>query len=603
MGRCHGHDANGAVPALEHTCSRLPEAHVDRLTELLAGITDFDTLSDVDLENLKLDLKQAARDAREGELTTEVTALIRQAAEQVVAVNAEQTARAEAAAQIVADADAAIALLGDDEDETPEGETPEQPEVAETPEGEEPAPEAPEAPAETPEAPEAEVAEPIAASARPAPKRPVAVPARHQPRANKRSPALIASGELKGIGAGHQFNTIDEMNEAIHSKWVSMRSTPDGVPHVVASVDYRDMYGDDRRITGGDAFEVSNKLMGYIAKRNEELAMVASGGVPGPAEPTYSVITYGQADRPLRDGLPSVLMSRGSTVLNTSPVLSAIVLDTGAGAIGTVTAAADLAGATKDIQEIPAPVSVTVTVEAETMRFSQGNFADRFLPEWTAGFMKLGNVAFARHNDALRLADIKAGCTKYTDTPAKFGAYRDLKRAFLGQTEELEDLVRDFNLPIRVLLPEYVPAMLASDLIAQAPGDAAWSITEERVRADIESWDPRVNITWLKDSIRGRLSTSPSGQSPRSAGFDADVEWAMFPEGAFVFGDGGQLDLGILRDTVVSATNKFQTFFESWEAILQLIPSSLCFWLTSSLCANGASQAAAAVNVCSPQGS
>lgn len=599
---------------------------MERLTELLSINPDFETLSDVDLENRKLEIKEAARAAREGDLTKEGTVLLHTAAEQVGAIKAEQTARAEAAAQIVAEADAAMALLDEDEEpETPEGEQGDEgaDEGGEEPApeggGEEAAPETPEAPpADAPpaaDAPEAEVAVPIAASAKPAsrtpvkaaPRRAAVVPARHQPQVSRRSPAIMASRDLKGYSAGHQFANLNDMHAALHDMWLSMRSTADAHPHTVATVDYSNLFGDSRRITGGDAFEVSNKLMRYIDERNTALmgerALVASGGVPGPAEADYNLITFGQATRPVRDGLPSVLMARGQTVLNTSPVLSAIVLDTALGAIGQVTSAQDASGTTKNVQEIAAPVPATFTVVAETLRFSQGNFAERFLPEWMARYMALGQVAFARHNDALRLADIKAGCTKYTDTPAKFGAYRDLKRAFIGQLEELEDLVRDFNVPVRCILPEYVPALLATDLIAQAPGDQAYRITEEAVRADIESWDPRVTITWAYDSIRGPLSTTPSGQSPRTAGFDADVEWSMFPEGAFVFGDGGQLDLGVIRDTVSSATNKLQTFYECWEAILQLIDKSLCFWITNSLCANGASQLPSAVNVCSPQGS
>lgn len=586
------------------------------LADLLQDEVNLAELSDEDLAARRAELDAASRVAAEGPITSEVTDLLDAATAHVGEIVAEQDTRAEIAAELTAKRDAALAKLdsfaaGPEDDETDEqpddegtegdGETADEAETANAT-VEQPAPET------------TEVAAAVQAKPRRTINRKVTVPAAHRPQAARttaRQPIIRATGEVPGLPAGHRFPSIADAHKAMFERWTSLKGTAmdaAGLPHYMAQIDYSDQFAPEQVLGTLDPDAMAEQIMRYIDARRKgpealDQLRVASGGVPGPAEPRYGQITYGQADRPLRDSLPQFLAPRGSIVFNSSPTLADIVLDTALGAIGTVTSAQDLAGATKDIQEITAPTPTTVTVEAETMRFSQGNFADRFYPERTAAFMKLGMVAYARHNDALRLTDIKTNCTKFTDTPAKFGAYRDLKRQFLGQTEELEDLVRDFEVPIVCLMPEYVPAMLAADILSQQPGDDAYGQTEERMRAEMEGWDPNVRFVWLKDSIRGRLSTSPSGQSPRSAGFDADVEWALYPEGAFAFADGGQLDLGILRDTTVSATNKFQTFYESWEALLPLVSSSLCFWMTSSLCADGASQLASAVNVCSPQGS
>lgn len=587
------------------------------LADLLSDETDLATLSDEALEERRVSLADAARAAREGELTSESTALIAAAVEQHGEIKVEQGLRSEAAAALIADADAAMAMLDESEAEPADTAAADETEAIEVPEGETPAETETETSAadETPAATEVPTTTEVSAAAQPKRTlvRSVKVPARHQARPAQTQaqskPYIVATGEMRGFAHGEHLDSMAEVNKEMVSRWQSLRNSPaSGHPHLMASIDYKHLYGPEQTISGGNADEVSEKIGRYIeARRNGPEALnelrVASGGVSGPAEPRYGQITFGQADRPLRDALPSFLAARGEIIFNGSPTLADVLLDQSSGAIGQVTSAQDAATATKNVQEISAPTPTTVTVVAETLRWSQGNFADRFYPERTQAFMALGQVAYARHNEALRLADIKANCTVFTDTPAKFGAYRDLKRQFLGQTEELEDLVRDFEVPTVCLMPEYVPAMLAADLVAQQPGDTAWNMTEEGMRAEIEGWDPNVKIVWLKDSIRGRLSVSPSGQSPRSAGFDADVEWCLFPDGAFLYLDGGQLDLGILRDTVVSATNKFQTFFESWEAIAPLVSSTLCFWMTSSLCSDGASQIATAVNACSPQNS
>lgn len=589
----------------------MPDTPAPTLADLLADEIDVESLTDEALQARRDALAAAITAANEGERNVDVLELMKAAGAQVAAADEFLRIRAEEADRIQAEADAIVAAVTAavaDPEADADTETDDETDAVAT-DGDEVV-----AADETPEVPAADAKPSVRDRARRAAK----VPARAQPKPEEAAPAvprIIATGETIGVAAGTEFVDIDEMNHAVFDKWLSLAKSGDGYPHNMARIDYRHLFGPEQTLMSGDPSEITDKVLAFTRARAESRfdggaalgkLRVASGGVPGPAEPRYAQITFGQADRPLRDALPNFLAARGQIIYNGSPTLADVATDDSNGstvaAIGKVTSAADASGTTKNVQEISAPSATTVTVEAETLRWQQGNFADRFYPERTAAFMRLGMVAFARHNDALRLADIKTNCTKYTD-PAAYGAYTDLKRQFLGQTEFLEDLVRDFDLPIRVLMPEYVPSLLATDLIARAPGDEAWRITEEAVRADMQGWDPRVTITWLKDSIRGRLSTSPSGQSPRTAGFDADVEWAMFPEGAFLFLDGGQLDLGILRDTVVSATNKFQTFYESWEAVAPLLSSTLCSWITSQLCASGVTQLPIAVSKCSPQSS
>lgn len=597
---------------------------MDRIRELLALLGALDALNEKDTEDLTTaaaDLEAAAREARQGDLSSDVVTAMQEAAAAVLAIRAELDERDTIAAQITADADAALAAFEPPaaEGETPDGETPE----GETPEGETEAapegetPETPEVPATTegaaPEAPAAEeVPEPLAASggipARPV--RHVVVPAggRHQPQVDTSEsdgrPALVASGEAVGFAAGTVIPGQVEAGLALLTKAEALQgSGNDGEKHYMVRADWKDRYPTDRRITANMGPDGITAVLAHAAAQYVE-GITAAGGIPGPPTPMYEEITYGATSRPVRDALPNVSAPRGRIIYNDSPLLSDIVLDTAEGAIGTVSAATDLAGSySKNIQEVSNPSTSEAVVEANTLRFQHGNFSDRFNPERLRSYMKLGQVAFARHNEALRLTDIKNGSTKYTDTPAKYGAYRDLKRAFIGAVAELEDRLRDDSVPFQVFMPGYVPEMLATDLLAQSPGDDTWRINAATVASDMASWHPRVRMTFTLDSIRGRQLSTPSGQSPRTAGFDADVEWCMFPVGCWAFLDGGDMDLGIVRDSVLNAVNKFQTFYESWEAVARLLSQTLSLWITSSLCADGKTQAPATIAACSPQGS
>lgn len=599
------------------------------LAALLAALTNVAEMSDEALAELRANLKAAAHLARHGDgehdvvLNSEIVSQIAAAAEAVKTIEVEQAQRAAESAELLAQADAAMASLDGEGDggtgdggeaAASEGEGESAPAEEAAPEGDgasegEAAPEgdAPEtAAADTPDE-GAETPQTLAASAtrRRSRKIEAVVPGKHKPKAEpKRTGAvLVASGEVRGVAAGHEFGNLEEAYRALHTTWRTLRASSDGRDKNVLTMDYRGLY-DDAHTMVADPWENAAKVAAHVNQFREALSLTASGGVPGPGQPRYELLTYGTAARPVRDAVPVMLAPRGIVNWNVSPTIDDFVVDTSNAAINFATSATDASGGSyKTVQEITAPTTATATVEAEYARLQHGNFADKFLPELMAAWMKNLMVRYARHNDQRRLAEISAGSTKYTDTPAKYGAYRDLKRAFIGIVEEIEDHLRDPNLPIRVLMPEYLPGMLATDLIAQAPGDDAWRITEEGVRADMQAWEPNVNITWILDGTQTnqRLLTTPSGQSPRSPGFDADVDWWVFPEGTWAFLDGGTLDLGIVRDSTLNAQNRFQTFTETWEVMAKFGP--LSYRVVSSLCADGDSQVPTDIAVCSPQGS
>jgi len=138
-------------------------------------------------------------------------------------------------------------------------------------------------------------------------------------------------------------------------------------------------------------------------------------------------------------------------------------------------------------------------------------------------------------------------------------------------------------------------------MVRQAPGDETWSITHDDVRNEVARWAGGITVIWFIDSTTGRQLTTPTANG-RSAGFDADVDWFCWFAGTYLFIDGGQLDVGVLRDSVLSSTNQAGTFYESFEALARVGPYQGAH-VVSSLCADGVSQAPQNIAVCSPQGS
>jgi hypothetical protein len=56
-------------------------------------------------------------------------------------------------------------------------------------------------------------------------------------------------------------------------------------------------------------------------------------------------------------------------------------------------------------------------------------------------------------------------------------------------------------------------------------------------------------------------------------------------EGSWLFLDGGQLDLGIVRDSQLVRSNDYQTFSETFESATRIGGESL--WITSALVPTG----------------
>jgi hypothetical protein len=69
--------------------------------------------------------------------------------------------------------------------------------------------------------------------------------------------------------------------------------------------------------------------------------------------------------------------------------------------------------------------------------------------------------------------------------------------------------------------------------------------------------------------------------------FPEVVQWQMAPPGTFVFLENGRLNLGVVRDSTLNATNDYQTFYETFEGLAQLGFQSI--WGQSMVCPSGAS--------------
>lgn len=482
-------------------------------------------------------------------------------------------------AEIAADAGITVTAEsegGDDEgepapDPDPEGDPEEAAEDAET---------QPEAASELSEEPE-EVA--VVASAAPAPFRhkPPAVPRRHQPiEIEETGLSLVASAGIERIKEGEPLDR-DGLAHAMLSTLRRFVTTPKGFSEkvVVASAVYD--YPEERKLYGESVQADNDKIQ---AVRGPQ-ALVAAGGWCAPSTIRYDIDAMGVTDRPVRDALTAFNAVRGG--LRYFPDISIAATDVTDG-ITHLTEEQDEGGTfTKDCVVVDCPTDTEVRADIIAACLQAGNLASIAFPELIAAFQDLLGVQAARTRDSLLLDAIFADAqTKVvTETAQAYGAYDGLVYNLLRLAAGYRSRHRlAADAVLRSLAPAWLADLIVADLVARQfplPG----GVTRASVAALIQS-QTQVAVDWYLDSRTGG-SQIMGAQSDNAdiLDFPDIAEVLLWPEGGILFVDQGELNIGLVRDSVLNETNDVRFFSETFENAA--VVAAEAFYGQFTLCPNG----------------
>lgn len=333
---------------------------------------------------------------------------------------------------------------------------------------------------------------------------------------------------------------------------------------------------------------------------SDPVALLASGGWCAPAQPDYDIPQIAGTQRPVQGSLNRSGMDRGQVIVVQPPKLVDVTSDTAhlaGSAVSIWTAAVDTtpAGATKPYQTMACPSPKTIALQAIVEQIQIGNFEARSFPELVKTIMANTASAWARRAESQLLAQIDTNSTAIT-TPQALGATGE----FLAYLSELAAAIRnrnrmDPNAVLRLLLPRWFVDFVAADQARLHPGDGfgRYTVGEAEVRTMLASRN--VNVTFYEDQsdaggavaqIFGAQGATAIRHFPPGGGVATpQLVWFLHPEGTFSAGDGGTLDLGIVRDSTLNATNDYRFFSESWEAVIPKVIEA--YKVTSNLCATG----------------
>jgi hypothetical protein len=408
-------------------------------------------------------------------------------------------------------------------------------------------------------------------------------PRTHRPVAGRSAgpQVLTASGEPAG-----EDEFLGIVGRALEHEYRG-RGGWEGGPEMSRIASLKFTYPDERTLDGDEVVNLAR-----IEAVTSPSALVASGGVCAPVNVSYAVAAIGSAQRPVRDALGAYGANRGG-VRFVRPMTLAQVHAAGPSLLWTEANDVSLAIPTKPHAVYTCqPVQETL-LDAVTSIVQFGNFQQRYFPEAVAEYMTTAYADHARLAEATLLANISAGSTHAFADTGLIGAARELLAVIDRGAAAIRYRHRTApETPLRLLYPEWLEDEVRADLARSLPGDSGGQSERLAIAdAEIDRWFAvrNINVTTTLDSPTGAPVFQGFGAQGDHAPLNpwpTKVQMWLYPEGSWLWLDGGVLDLGVLRDSFLSQSNDLQMWMESFEQTAFVGHESL--EITAELCASGA---------------
>jgi hypothetical protein len=604
------------------------------LAELLAqaAAERVEGLSDDELATLDADLTAAAEAVAEGDLDDQAVADLNAAADAVQRLRAEAERRDGAAQARADEAAAALAAIrgegdeGEGDGEPGEGD-PAEPEAE--PAGGEAEPETP--PAEPAEPEGAAEPEPIAAGGRRRPpitrvaaRRPAQFAPRPQPTpapGDLASLGLTAAANAPGLQAGTPITNYDQLAAAFVASIDATRGYRHGPRVKVPVVRIGDPEHDGRNYPDGYRLDSDHRTNMRRIQAAQQLAerggiragiqasgansLAAAGGICAPQQVNYDMPTVGSTARPIRD---QYMMRFGADRGGVRTIPPPTLADVDDGAVihwtelNDQTPGADPGVpvadrfATKPCLEITCPDEDETLTEAITRCLQTGNFRARFFPEQVEAWMRLVTVWQARYAERRLLTALEANDVAMTQAQV-LSSTRDVLTTLDRVVARWRNVFRlDDGFTIQLGAPRWFLDQMRADIARQLPvgsTDETLAVAE----ATITGWFRTRNVdpVWFMEGVTGQDFAAQGAGAV--AAWPATVKMYLSAPGAWLFLDGGSLDLGIVRDSTLNGTNDAQMFAETWEGahFHSALPQES---LTLTSCPDGAVAATTVIDTC-----
>lgn len=366
-----------------------------------------------------------------------------------------------------------------------------------------------------------------------------------------RPQTLIATAaNIPGFTSGSQLS-YDDLATAVANKARATKGSSER--YAVASIDKQipELYD----LRDKSDYQIAN-VLDELATPSYAEALTASGGWCAPSETLYDLYETICAN-PQLFSLPTFRANRGGVRW---PVFEPIDFTDTVDWIWTE--ADDIAATgTKPCIPVPCPVFTECRLDAHGVCVTIGNFQDRGYPEQVRWFL---NRVFYLHDRAESLRKLNAviADADAATIAATFGAASAVVSALLLQVQGYRDrngLCQGAT--VEAVAPAFLKELIKADIARQDFGGVgnAGLVTD----ATIRSWFAASGVSVRFIDFWQALTTAAPG--PLTWPTTADILY--YTPGSYVQFDGGTLDLGVTRDSVLNATNDFNIFTEDFYCI------------------------------------
>ena len=377
-----------------------------------------------------------------------------------------------------------------------------------------------------------------------------AVKARTQtPEAPKAGPEVVitAAADIPGVAGGTSLDTLS-LAKALHAKARTLSNGSGMVP--VASINL--------------PIPAENKLGADLAYNLEVIervtapsALTASGWC-APSQNLYDMFGIDAGDGLL--DLPTVQVTRGG--LNVPGFLG---YGDAADGLWTWTeednddAHSDEPSASKPCLYIPCPDFTDYRLVAEGLCITAGNLTDRAFPELTRRFVTLAINSHLHRLSAAMINEIVNSATAVTMNAYPTSAAGSILNAIDLQVANYRSQYRmSVSAILEAVFPLWTKELLRADL-AMRHGVMLTNVTDEMVDEHFRA--RKVRAQFVHDY-------QPSFTGAPATAWPTSLDFLLYPAGGYIKGDGGVIDLGIVRDSVLNATNDYTA---AWTEQLYLV--------------------------------
>lgn len=372
--------------------------------------------------------------------------------------------------------------------------------------------------------------------------------------ARRESAVLVASADIPGVPHASRLNDMDDLVRAMTAKarTLSVQRRGDDTPwYPVASLPLQHKFNLDLNATPKQIDEV-------LQAATDVDALTAAGGWCSPSEISYDLFNIVCEDGML--DIPTVGVNRGGIRYPVSPTFDDVF--SGANSYWTWTETQDVAAltgtgqsGTKVCSRVPCADFTEDRLRCDGLCLTVGNLMEDAYPELIANHTRLLFAGFAHRQNALRIQNLVSLSTAVNlNTPAISGM--GVVTPVLGSIElQAIDYRERFAMcedaVLEVVLPRWILGAMRSDLRKRTGIDLI-SVQNATIANYFDALNVRVQFV---DDWQVRGSGQFGDPNAILTSWPLSVQFLIYAPGTFIWGRGLQLNLGVIRDSVLNATN------------------------------------------------